>query len=223
MHQDFINFVRKIYNKPKGFIPLHEPTFEGNEKKYLKECIDTTFVSSVGKFVTQFEKMIAEYTGAKYAIATMNGTAALHMALILSGVKQGEEVITQPLTFVATANAISYTGAKSVFVDVDKDTMGLSPEALRKWLEENIEMVNNKPFNKTTNCRVAACIPMHTFGHPCRIDEIKAICKEYHITLIEDAAESLGSTFNGKHTGTFGLFGTLSFNGNKTINYYTIN
>jgi len=217
MHQDFINFVRKIYNKPKGFIPLHEPTFEGNEKKYLKECIDTTFVSSVGKFVTQFEKMIAEYTGAKYAIATMNGTAALHMALILSGVKQGEEVITQPLTFVATANAISYTGAKSVFVDVDKDTMGLSPEALRKWLEENIEMVNNKPFNKTTNCRVAACIPMHTFGHPCRIDEIKAICKEYHITLIEDAAESLGSTFNGKHTGTFGLFGTLSFNGNKTI------
>jgi len=217
MYQDFIGFVRKIYNKPKGFIPLHEPTFEGNEKKYLKECIDTTFVSSVGKFVTQFEEMIAKYTGAKYAIATMNGTTALHIALILSGVKQGEEVITQPLTFVATANAISYTGAKPVFVDVDKDTMGLSPGALRKWLEENIEMVNNKPFNKTTNCRVAACIPMHTFGHPCRINEIKAICKEYHISLIEDAAESLGSTFNGKHTGTFGLFGTLSFNGNKTI------
>jgi len=217
MYQDFIKFVRKTYNKPKGFIPLHEPTFEGNEKKYLNECIDTTFVSSIGKFVTQFEEMIAEYTGAKYAIATMNGTAALHIALILSGVKQGEEVITQPLTFVATANAISYTGAKPVFVDVDKDTMGLSPGALRKWLEENIEMVNNQPFNKTTNCRVTACIPMHTFGHPCRIDEIKVICKEYHITLIEDAAESLGSTFNGKHTGTFGLFGTLSFNGNKTI------
>ena len=217
MLQDFINFVRKTYKKPKGFIPLYEPTFGGNEKKYLNECIDTAFVSSVGKFVTQFEEMIAEYTGAKYAIAAVNGTAALHVALLLSGVKQDDEVITQPLTFVATANAISYTGAKPVFVDVDRDTMGLSPNALQKWLKENIKMIDNQAFNKTTNCRVSACIPMHTFGHPCRIDEIKAICDEYHIALIEDAAESLGSTFKGKHTGTFGLFGTLSFNGNKTI------
>ena len=215
--KDFIQFVRKTYNKPNGFIPLYEPTFGGNEKKYLNECIDTTFVSSVGKFVTQFEELIAAYTGAKYAIATVNGTAALHVALMLSGVKEGEEVITQPLTFVATANAISYTGAKPVFVDVDKDTMGLSPDALRKWLKENLKLIDNQPFNKTTNCRIAACLPMHTFGHPCQIDEIKAICDEYHINLIEDAAESLGSTFKGKHTGTFGLFGTLSFNGNKTI------
>lgn len=217
MTQDFIQFVRKTYNKPNGFIPLYEPTFDGNEKKYLNECIDTNFVSSVGKFVTQFEKMITEYTGAKYAIATVNGTAALHIALLLTGVKQDEEVITQPLTFVATANAISYTGAKPVFVDVDKDTMGLSPDALRKWLKENVKLIDNQPFNKTTNSRIAACLPMHTFGHPCRIDEIKVICDEYRITLIEDAAESLGSRFNKKHTGTFGLFGTLSFNGNKTI------
>jgi aminotransferase in exopolysaccharide biosynthesis len=216
-YQYIIDFIRKLYNQPEGFIPLHTPFFGGNEKKYLNECIDTTFVSSVGKFVTQFEEMIAEYTGAKYAITTVNGTAALHIALLLSGVMQDDEVITQPLTFVATANAISYTGAKPVFVDVDKDTTGLSPVALRKWLKENVNIINNQSFNKTTNRRIAACIPMHTFGHPCRIDEIKAICDEYHIALIEDAAESLGSTFKGKHTGTFGLFGTLSFNGNKTI------
>jgi perosamine synthetase len=217
MTQEFINFVRKIYNNPKGLIPLYEPTFGGNEKKYLNECIDTSFVSSVGKFVNQFEEKIVDYTGSKHAIATVNGTAALHIALLLSGVKKDDEVITQPLTFVATANAIAYTGAKPVFLDVDKDTMGLSPVALRKWLRENIEVIENQSFNKTTNCRLAACIPMHTFGHPCKIDEIKAICDEYYITLIEDAAESLGSRFKEKHTGTYGLFGILSFNGNKTI------
>ena len=199
MVQDFVQFVRKIYNKPSGFVPLYEPTFNGNEKKYLNECIDTTFVSSVGKFVTQFEKMIAEYTGAKYAVATVNGTAALHVALLLTGVEKGDEVITQPLTFVATANAISFTGAKPVFVDVDKDTMGLSPDALRKWLKENVNLINNQSFNKKTNSRITACLPMHTFGHPCRIDEIKAICNEYHISLIEDAAESLGSRFKKQH------------------------
>ena len=196
------------------------------------DCIDSTFVSSVGKYVDQFEQMVANYTGAKYAIAAVNGTAALHIALVLSGVGQEDEVITQPLTFIATANAISYTGAKPVFVDVDRDTMGLSPKAMREWLEENVEMRKVKleakaketqpepkpqPFNLKTGKRIKACIPMHTFGHPCRIDEIKEICDEYNITLIEDAAESLGSTYKGKHTGTFGLFGTLSFNGNKTI------
>jgi len=232
MYQDLINFIRKTYNKPQGFIPLHEPIFEGNEKKYLMDCIDSTFVSSVGKYVDQFEQMVANYTGAKYAIAAVNGTAALHIALVLSGVGQEDEVITQPLTFIATANAISYTGAKPVFVDVDRDTMGLSPKAMREWLEENVEMRKVKleakaketqpepkpqPFNLKTGKRIKACIPMHTFGHPCRIDEIKEICDEYNITLIEDAAESLGSTYKGKHTGTFGLFGTLSFNGNKTI------
>jgi aminotransferase in exopolysaccharide biosynthesis len=230
--QLFVDFVRGTYNIPEAFIPLHEPRFRGNEKKYLNECIDSTFVSSVGKFVTQFEEMMAEYTGAKYTIAAVNGTAALHIALVLSGVEQDDEVITQSLTFIATANAISYTGAKPIFIDVDRDTMGMSPDALKKWLEENVEMKEIKvkstqpgtmnlpkgqPFNKTTGKRIAACIPMHTFGHPCRIDEIKEICDEYNIALIEDAAESLGSTYKGKHTGTFGLFGTLSFNGNKTI------
>jgi aminotransferase in exopolysaccharide biosynthesis len=221
MYQDLINFIRKTYNKPEGFIQLHEPTFAGNEKKYLMDCIDSTFVSSVGKYVDQFEQMVADYTGAKYAVAAVNGTAALHIALILSGVKQGDEVITQPLTFIATANAISYCKAKPVFVDVDRDTMGLSPEKLKKWLDEFTEqrILNNEiqTINKTTGNHVKACIPMHTFGHPCRIDEVKEICDEYHITLIEDAAESLGSTYKGQHTGTFGKIGTLSFNGNKTI------
>lgn len=223
MHQKTIKFIRKIYNKPKSFIPLHEPFFGGNEKKYLLQCIDTTYVSSVGKYVTKFEKMVAEYTGSKYAIATVNGTAALHTALLLSGVKENDEIITQSLTFVATANAISYTGAKPIFIDVDIDTMGLSPQSLKEWLEKSTTKRFNKTnnewetINKQTNKKIAACIPMHTFGHPCRIDEIKAICDEYYINLIEDAAESLGSTFYGKHTGTFGLFGTLSFNGNKTI------
>ncbi len=221
MYKDLITFIRKTYNKPQGFIPLHEPTFGGNEKKYLMDCIDSTFVSSVGKYVNQFEQMVADYTGAKYAVAAVNGTAALHIALLLSGVEQGDEVITQPLTFIATANAISYCGAKPVFVDVDRDTMGLSPHALRKWLQENTELTtsNQQPatVNKSTGKRIAAVVPMHTFGHPCRIDEVKEICDEYNIALVEDAAESLGSTFKGKHTGTFGLFGTLSFNGNKTI------
>lgn len=214
--QKIVKFVQEIYGT-KAFIPLHEPRFRGNEKKYLNECIDSTFVSSVGKFVDLFEQKIAEYTGAKYAIAAVNGTAALHMALVLAGVEQDEEVITQPLTFIATANAISYTGAKPVFVDVDKDTMGLSPEKLKLFLEENVEIRESQSYNKKTGKRISACIPMHTFGHPCRIDKIKEICDEYHIPLIEDAAESLGSYYKNQHTGTFGLIGTLSFNGNKTI------
>ena len=216
---EIVKFIRELYNTPEDFIPLHEPRFRGNEKKYLNECIDSTFVSSVGKFVGQFEEMVAEYTGAKYAIATVNGTAALHIALLLSGVQPEDEVITQALTFVATANAISYCGAKPVFIDVDKDTMGLSPEKLHNWLRENVKLdpKTNQPINKSTNKQISACIPMHTLGHPCRVDEIKEICDEYNITLIEDAAESLGSFYKGKHTGTFGKFGTLSFNGNKTI------
>ena len=221
MYNEFIQFVRDTYSEPKAFIPLHEPRFRGNEKKYLIECIDSTFVSSVGKFVDQFEKMMADYTGAKYAVAAVNGTAALHIALILSGVEQGDEVITQALTFIATANAISYTGAKPVFIDVDRDTMGLSPDVLKKWLEENTKQqtISNKQqtTNKLTGKRIAAIVPMHTFGHPCRIDEIVTICEKYHIEVIEDAAESLGSFYKEKHTGTFGKLATLSFNGNKTI------
>lgn len=219
----FVNFVRNAYDKPDGFIPLHEPTFNGNEKKYLIDCIDSTFVSSVGKYVDRFEEMVAEYTGAKYAIAAVNGTAALHIALVLSDVSKNDEVITQPLTFIATANAISYTGAKPVFIDVDKDTMGLSPKKLKLFLKTKTEMQLNpesnmvQPKNKITGKFIKAVIPMHTFGHPARIDEIKSICDEHNIALIEDAAESLGSYYKGKHTGTFGKFGTLSFNGNKTI------
>ena len=245
MYKDFINFVRKTYHKPEGLIPLHEPRFRGNEKKYLNECIESTFVSSVGKFVNRFEEMTAEYTGAKYAVAAMNGTAALHIALLLAGVKRDDEVITQPLTFIATTNAIAYTGAKPVFIDVDKDTMGLSPQALKEWLKKNVDMRIVKaevevkpsspkplpqPYNKKTNKRIAAIVPMHTFGHPCRIDEIVEIANEYNIPVVEDSAESLGSFYSpreirgknisrgkGKHTGTFGKLGVFSYNGNKTI------
>ncbi len=222
-YQDFVDFVREVYKQPKEFIPLHPPIFRGNEKKYLNECIDTTFVSSVGKFVNQFEEMVAEFTGAKYAIAAVNGTAALHMALILADVKPKDEVITQALTFIATANAISYCHATPVFVDVDKDTMGMSPDALRTFLKENTTQKLNSRTNKTqpqnneTGNFIAACVPMHTFGHPVRIDKLVEVCKEFNITLVEDAAESLGSYFKGQHTGTFGKIGTLSFNGNKTI------
>ncbi len=216
MYSKFINFVKETYNTNE-FIPLHEPRFIGNEKKYLNECIDSTFVSSVGKFVDLFEDNIAKHTGAKHAIACVNGTAALHIALILSEVKQGDEVITQPLTFIATANAISYTGAKPIFIDVDKNTMGLSPEKLEHFLKNKTKQTPKGCLNIKTGKIIKACIPMHTFGHPAKIDEIKEICDKYKITLIEDAAESLGSYYKGQHTGTFGTFGTLSFNGNKTI------
>lgn len=217
MYKSIVNYIKSIYIQTEGFIPLHEPRFRGNEKKYLNECIDSTFVSSVGKFVDLFEQKIAEFTGAKYAVAAVNGTAALHIALQLAGVKQDDEVITQPLTFIATANAITYTGAKPVFIDVDKDTMGLSPEKLRAFLEEKTTNKSGETYNKLTNKKISAVVPMHTFGHPAKIEEIKQICDEYNIALIEDAAESLGSFYKGKHTGTFGLIGTLSFNGNKTI------
>jgi len=214
---EIVNFIREKYNTPEAMIFLHEPRFNGNEKKYINDCIDTTFVSSVGKYVTRFEEMIAEFTGAKHAIAAVNGTAALHIALLLSDVKPEDEVITQALTFIATANAISYTGAKPIFIDVDRDTMGLSPKSLEIFLTENTEMQNGCCINKTSGKQIKACVPMHTFGHPCRIDEIITICNQYNIDVIEDAAESLGSYYKGKHTGTFGKFGTLSFNGNKTI------
>jgi perosamine synthetase len=216
MFENLINFIQETH-KTKDFIPLHEPKFVGNEKRYLNECIDSTFVSSVGKFVDEFEEKIANYTGAKYAIATSNGTSALHISLILANVGQSDEVITQPLTFVATCNAISYCGANPVFVDVDKDTMGLSPSALKDFLENNASIINQQCVNNKTGKVIKACVPMHTFGHPCRIDEIKDICDKYHIFLIEDAAESLGSMYKNKHTGTYGQIGTMSFNGNKII------
>jgi degT/dnrJ/eryC1/strS aminotransferase len=214
--QEIIDFIRKTFNTDK-FILLHEPRFIGNEKKYLNDCIDSTFVSSVGQYVDRFEKYFAKIVGSKYAVATVNGTSALHISLILAGVKSDDEVITQPITFVATCNAVSYIGARPVFTDVDLDTMGLSPQALKNFLEANCEIIDSKCINKTTGRQVKACIPMHTFGHPCKIDEIKEICDAWHIVLVEDAAESLGSYYKGRHTGTFGKVGAFSFNGNKIV------
>jgi perosamine synthetase len=212
---EFIDMVREIYGD--GFIPLHRPVFEGNERNYLVDCIDSNYVSSVGEKVIEFENAVSLFTGAKYAVAMVNGTAALHISIELAGVLPGDEVITQALTFVATCNAISYTGAAPVFVDVDIDTMGMSPEALSGFLSIHAEKRNGGVFNKVTGNRISACVPMHTFGLPCRIEEISAVCVAWGIPLIEDAAESLGSYVSGRHTGTFGLMSTLSFNGNKII------
>jgi aminotransferase in exopolysaccharide biosynthesis len=214
--QNLVNFIQNIYNT-KDFIPLHEPRFIGNEKKYLNDCIDSTFVSSVGKYVDMFEEKFAKKVGAKYAIATVNGTSALHISLLLCDVQRDDEVITQALTFIATCNAIDYIGAKPIFVDVDLDTMGLSPKSLEIFLEKNCEVKNNQCINKTTNKIIKACVPMHTFGHSCKIEEIRYICDTWCIALVEDSAESLGSYYKNKHTGTFGKLGAFSFNGNKII------
>ena len=237
-----IDFIKSVYGN-KEFTPLAVPVFAGNEKEYLNECIDTTFVSSVGKFVDRFEEDMAKYTGAKKAVVCVSGTNALHMSLMLAGVERDDEVLTQALTFIATCNALSYIGAHPVFLDVDKTTMGLSPDAMKEWLQANAEIRDNKTaskadiqshteyltphyplepdakacYNKNTGRRVKACVPMHTFGHPVRIEEIANLCKEWHIELVEDAAESIGSTYKGQHTGTFGRIGAVSFNGNKTI------
>ena len=211
----FVEQVRCIYGD--DLIPLHRPIFEGNERQYLIDCIDSNFVSSVGAKVTEFEEKVAKFTGSKYAVATVNGTAALHVAIELAGVKPGDEVISQALTFVATCNAISYAGAKPLFIDVDVDTMGLSPAALKRFLEENAEKRASGTFNKISGKKISACVPMHTFGFPCRITKIAEICADWDITLIEDAAESLGSYVGSRHTGTFGSMATLSFNGNKVI------
>lgn len=236
-----IDFIKSVYGN-KEFIPLAVPVFAGNEKAYLNECIDTTFVSSVGKFVDRFEEEMAKYTGAKKAVVCVSGTNALHMSLMLAGVERDDEVLTQALTFIATCNAILYIGAYPVFIDVDRSTMGLSPDAMKEWLQSNAEIRENKSskadilshteyptpqypceqdtkacYNKRTGRRIKACVPMHTFGHPVRIEELVNLCKEWHIELVEDAAESIGSKYKGQHTGTFGKIGAISFNGNKTI------
>lgn len=219
MYQDIVDFIRSHYEaKDDERVMLHAPTFIGNEKKYLNECIDSTFVSSVGQFVDRFERDMEAYTGARKAVVCVNGTNALHMAMLLAGVERNDEVITQALTFIATCNAISYIGAHPVFIDVDPDTMGLSPSALEKWLSGNAEIrKDGQCYNKMTGRRVKACVPMHTFGHPVRIVEIAEICHRWNIELVEDAAESIGSLYEGRHTGTFGKVGAISFNGNKTI------
>ena len=215
-YQSVIDFIRTLYQSQDS-IPLHEPKFIGNEKAYLNDCIDSTFVSSVGKYVDRFEQLVSEFTGAKYAIATVNGTAALHVALKLAGVRRDDEVITQPLSFIATCNAISYCGAEPIFVDVDLDTLGMCPASVSAFLDKNATRTPLGCINNKTGKKISAVVPMHTFGHPCRIDEISKICDEFNIPLIEDAAESLGSFYQGKHTGSFGKLAALSFNGNKTI------
>ncbi|REE01642.1 aminotransferase in exopolysaccharide biosynthesis [Marinoscillum furvescens DSM 4134] len=214
--RSFVELVQSIYGT-KDFIPLHEPRFDEKEKRYLAQTIDSTFVSSVGEFVDKFEAAISNYCGAGKAAAVVNGTAALQVALRIAGVNNKSEVITQALTFVATANAISYNGASPVFVDVDYDTMGLSPLALRNFLNEFGELRETGAYNKSTGKRISAIVPMHTFGFMCRIDEIVEIANEWNIPVVEDSAESLGSSYKGKHSGTFGLMGAFSFNGNKII------
>ena len=216
MFDDFVKFVRELYQTDQ-FIPLHEPCFDGREKEYLLNTVDSTFVSSVGGYVDRFERDIACYTGAAYSIATVNGTAALHLALLLAGVEAGTEVITQPLTFVATCNAIKYCGADPVFVDVDRENLGLSPFQLGVYLEEHGEVRNKTVWNRTTGRKIAACLPMHTFGQPANMDGLLSVCQQYNLPIVEDASESLGSTWHGRHTGTIARLGTLSFNGNKII------
>ncbi|TOG45032.1 aminotransferase DegT [Vibrio parahaemolyticus] len=211
-----VEFVRDTY-KTDEFIPLHAPTFDGNEKAYVMETIESTFVSSVGKFVDDFERKIEAYTGTAKAVATVNGTAALHAALYMADVQRGDLVITQALTFVATCNALYHMGAEPVFVDVSPVSLGLCPKAVDAFLEENAEVTDVGCIHKKTGRRIKAVVPMHTFGHPVELDELVAVCLKWNITLVEDAAESLGSFYKGKHTGTIGDFGAVSFNGNKII------
>jgi aminotransferase in exopolysaccharide biosynthesis len=211
-----IKFIQDQFSK-LDFIPLHAPVFLGNEKKYVLETIDSTFVSSVGAFVDQFEHQLQDYTQSAKAVAVVNGTAALQMALRLVGVQPGDEVITQALTFVATANAIAYNGAEPIFLDVDLETMGLSPKSVKEFLELHAEKKVDHCVNKKTGKKISACLPMHTFGFPVHLNELIEICQEWHIPIVEDAAESIGSEYHGKMTGSFGQMGTFSFNGNKTI------
>lgn len=216
MVNNLVKFIRDIY-KTNEFIGLHEPAFNGNELLYVAEAIKSTYVSSVGEFVNKFETGIEKYTASPGAVSTVNGTAALHSSMHVAGVKAGDVVITQALTFVATCNAIHHMGAEPIFVDVSKKTMGLCPKALEVFLEDNAALDQNGAFLKTSKKRIKAVIPMHTYGHPVELDEIIVICKKWKLILIEDAAESLGSFYKGKHTGTFGQFGAISFNGNKII------
>jgi aminotransferase in exopolysaccharide biosynthesis len=217
MFDTLIRFIRNQYHS-KDLIPLHSPVFIGHERDYVVETIESTFVSSVGAFVDRFERDMVEYTGSPRAIATVNGTAALHVALQLAGVRPGELVMTQSLTFVATCNAIVYCGAEPVFVDVDRHTLGLSPQALEKWLEENASLgTDGICRTKADEKIIRACVPMHTFGLPVELDALIDVCARWKLALVEDAAESLGSFYKGRHTGTFGQLGTLSFNGNKII------
>ena len=216
IENSIVDFIRNTY-KTKDFIPLHAPTFSGNEQSYVAETISSTFVSSVGKFVNEFEAKIEAYTGTKKAVATVNGTAALHAALYVAGVKQGDFVITQALTFVATCNALHHMGAEPIFVDVSPVSLGLCPQAMDVFLTEHAEMIGLVCVHKESGRPIRAVVPMHTFGHPVELDELMLVCEKWNLILVEDAAESLGSFYKGKHTGTLGDFGAVSFNGNKIV------
>jgi perosamine synthetase len=217
MFEKIVSFIKSLY-PTENPVPLHAPRFTGNEKKYLIDCIESTYVSYVGQYVSRFEDAIRQFTGAKYAVAVSTGTAALHVALLLAKVAPGDEVITQPLTFIATANAISYCAAQPIFVDVERSSLGLDPEKLNHFLLNNaVVKSDGRCYNKITDRKIAACVPMHTIGHPVRIDQIMEICRRYQIPVVEDAAEALGSFYKGQHTGTFGQLGILSFNGNKPV------
>ncbi len=216
MFKQVCEYIRSVF-QTEEFIPLHEPNFKGNEEKYVLETIRSTFVSSVGKFVDDFELKMQEYTGAGKAVAVVNGTSGLHLALCVLGVEKDHEVLTQSLSFVATTNAIHYTGAKPVFIDVERSTLGMSAEKLAIFFKEKTIQQNGVCINKNSGRIIKACVPMHTFGFPCEIDKIYELCKSNNVVLIEDSAESIGSFYKGKHTGTFGDAGVFSFNGNKTI------
>jgi aminotransferase in exopolysaccharide biosynthesis len=218
MFEQIIAFIRNLYGQSHGRIGLHEPVFAGNERRCILDAIDSTFVSSVGEYVDRLEAMICELTSAGHAVATVNGTAALQVALKLAGVEEGDAVITQPLTFVATANAVNYLYAEPIFVDVDRETLGLSPAALAAYLDEHAERdATGQCRHRSTGRRIAAVMPMHTFGHPVRIQETCAIASRWNLPVVEDAAEALGSTRGGRHCGTFGALGVFSFNGNKIV------
>jgi len=212
---EVIAAVRDVVGSPP--VPLHAPEFKGNEWAYVKETLDTSFVSSVGEFVDRFENGLAEYTGAKHAIAVVNGTAALHIALLLAGVQPGDEVLVPTLTFIATANAISYCGAEPHFVDCEETTLGVNVKKLRKHLEITTTMVAGRCINKSTGRIIRAVVPMHVFGHPCDMDKLLDLAADFNLAVVEDAAESLGSLYKSRHMGTLGLVGALSFNGNKII------
>lgn len=216
MLNSLISFIRDYYSTSE-FIPLHAPEFQGNEKNYLIDVVNSTFVSSVGEYVGKFEVHIEQITGAPKAVATVNGTAALHTALYLAGVRKGDLVITQALTFVATCNALYHMGAEPLFLDVSRVSLGLCPKAVASYLDEHAEITEQGTIHKTTKQRIKAVVPMHTFGHPAELDELIAVCKKWELSLVEDAAESLGSFYKGRHTGTFGEYGAISFNGNKII------
>ncbi|WP_138753688.1 LegC family aminotransferase [Paenibacillus sinopodophylli] len=210
--------IQQVLSNPKNFTALHEPTFQGSEWEYVKACLDTGWVSSVGQYVDQFERDLAEYTGSPYAIAVMNGTSALHISLLLAGVQANDEVLIPSLTFVATANAVSYCSAVPHLIDVANETMGVDPVKLDQYLQE---IVHIKPdgfaYNRQTGRRISVVVPMHTFGHPVELDALVEVCERYRLVMVEDAAESLGSYYKGRHTGTYGKLAALSFNGNKII------